>query len=506
MTHRSTRPVGMLAYAIVAVAVSTAAVPSPGLAQGFGGFRGVRSEIQLVERFDRDGNGRLDAAERRAARESLGTMGGGGFGRGGFGRFGRRGFGGRTEATSPGPRLSPGDVKAFPAAPLYDISTLRTLFLEFEAADWERELADFHDTDVEVPARITVDGRVYRDVGVHFRGASSFMMVPEGSKRSLNLSFDFVHEDQRLYGYRTLNLLNAANDPTFLRTPLYAEIARHYLPIPKTNYVRVVINGESWGVYVNVQQFNSDFTRDWFDSKAGRRWHVPGSPGGVGGMEYLGDDPDAYRPIYEIKTTDDPASWAALIGLCRVLNQTPLEKLQAALAPILDVDGALKFLALEVALVNSDGYWARASDYNIYQDGRGRFHIVPHDFNEALGGEGGGGFMMAGRGGAELDPLVGLTDASKPLRSRLLSVPALRARYLEYVRDIATRWLDWKTLDPLARQYQALIAADVEADTRKLYSAAAFRAGLDGPGGGLKNFADRRRAFLLGDRPVATRP
>ena len=44
---------------------------------------------------------------------------------------------------------------------------------------------------------------------------------------------------------------------------------------------------------------------------------------------------------------------------------------------MLDVDGVLRFLALEIALVNTDGYWTRASDYNIYQDERGRFHVHP---------------------------------------------------------------------------------------------------------------------------------
>ena len=51
---------------------------------------------------------------------------------------------------------------------------------------------------------------------------------------------------------------------------------------------------------------------------------------------------------------------------------------------MLDVDGVLRFLALENALVNTDGYWTRASDYNIYQDERGRFHVIPHDVNEAF--------------------------------------------------------------------------------------------------------------------------
>ena len=180
-----------------------------------------------------------------------------------------------------------------------------------------------------------------------------------------------MNDKQEIGGYRTLNLLNANGDPTLVRTMLYSQIAAQYLPTPRANYVRVVINGESWGVYVNAQQFNKDFTRDFFKSTHGARWKVPGSPGGRGGMEYLGEDAATYKRTYEIKSKDDPKSWAALIRMFRVLNETPPEKLEAALAPLLDVDGVLKFLALEVALVNSDGYWARASDYSIYQDEKG---------------------------------------------------------------------------------------------------------------------------------------
>ena len=83
-------------------------------------------------------------------------------------------------------------------------------------------------------------------------------------------------------------------------------------------------------------------------------------------------------------------------------------------------------------------------------------------------------------------------DASKPLRSKLLAAPALRARYLAYVRQIAAKWLDSKTVGPLAEKYQALIAAEVKADTRKLASYEAFEQGLTQ----LKNFMDQRKAYL----------
>ena len=120
-------------------------------------------------------------------------------------------------------------------------------------------------------------------------------MVPAGFKRSLNLSFDSVHPDQHVGGYNTLNLLNANGDPTFVRTVLYAEIARHYSPAPKVNFVRVVINGESWGIYLNAQQFNKDFAARRLRTTKGVRWKVPGSPRGRGGLEYLGDSVDVVQ-------------------------------------------------------------------------------------------------------------------------------------------------------------------------------------------------------------------
>lgn len=486
----------LCAIAVAIVVASTGAVRTAD-AQGFGGFGGgVSEDLELVDRFDADGNGRLDLEERNLARASVGSGQGGFNRRGGFGGFGSSVQGSR------GVEIAPDEVRIYDDESLYDESVLRTIFLEFESSDWESELAAFKDTDVEVPARVTVDGREYPDVGVHFRGASSFSMVSAGSKRSLNLSFDFVDEDQDLLGFRTLNLLNANGDPSFLRTVLYSHISREFLPTPRTNFMRVVINGENWGIYINAQQFNKDFAEDWFGSRDGARWKVPGSPGGRAGMEYIGEDIAAYKRIYDIKSKDKQESWQDMIEMFRVLNQTPLEELPDAIEPLLDVDGVLRFLALEIAMNNSDGYWARASDYSIYQEENGKFHIVAHDFNETLS-SGGGGFRGGfgggfGGGGTNLNPLSGLTDRSQPLRSRLLQVPEYQERYLGYVREIAEDWFDWDEIEPLLSDYRDLIAEDVARDTRKLYSTAEFDSSFDGSSNSLRRFLADRRAYLLG--------
>jgi hypothetical protein len=447
----------------------------------FFGFGGDDQERRIVAQFDVDGNGRLDTDERDRARESLvGTR--------------RRGAG-RLADLPPRP-LTPAQVETWPDRPLYDADILRTFFLTFENADWEAELEAFYNTDVEVPATLVVDGETYPEVGVHFRGNSSYRRVPTGYKRSLNLSLDWVHDGADIDSYQTFNLNNDHEDPSFIRAALYMHIAREYIPAPRANFVRAVINGNNWGVYTHAQQFNGDFVRDWWDTRDGARWDVPGSPRGRGGLEYFGVNPGAYRRIYEINTDDDPEAWAALIELTRILDETPLDQLEAALEPVLDIDNVLRFLALEVALVNADGYWVRASDYNLYRDVDGRFHLIPHDANETFQSESRGPGFGGRTGGVTLDPLTGLDDPSKPLRSRLLAVPALRERYLAYVQDIAVRFLDWETLGPIAARYQALIGGEVEADQRKLGSFRAFPADGTGPDS-IRTFAERRREFLL---------
>ena len=468
---------------------------------------------------DKNKDGSLDEAELADAVSKVISVGGPirlPFGPGG-------GFGGKekNEPGKPGPRVSPSEVKSYPDAGFYEPGVLRTIFIEFENKDWEPELAAFYKTDVEVPATITVDGKKYENVGVHFRGMSSFFAVPAGSKRSMNLSMDFVDDKQRLYGYKTINLLNSHDDPTYLHTVLYSHIARQHLPTPKANFVKVVINGESWGVYVNTQQFNKEFTKESFQSAKGARWKVQGSPGGQGGMNYLGEDLAAYKRIYSIKSKDDEKDWKALVDLCKILDKTPLDKLEDALKPIFDIDGALWFLALDVALINGDGYWTRASDYTIYRDPKGVFHLVPHDMNECFapamgpgmgfGGKGGKGPKEGGGAGGgspvALDPLIGLDDTRKPLRSRLLAVPSLRKKYLSFIAQIAERDLDWKNLGPVVKQYRDLIDREIELDTRKLTSLDAFRrltadeAARAEEGRGrsmsLRQFAEARREYLL---------
>ena len=175
----------------------------PGGPGGPGGMMGGPRKI--VAQFDADKDGKLNADERKAAREFLKKDGGGRKGMfGGKGPPGGFGGKGKADPPKPGPKVAPADVKAYPAAGLYDPAVLRTLFLDIPGTDWEAEMADFYHTDVELPATLNVDGKSYPNVGVHFRGMSSFFTVGAVPNMLASVGGDVLYVDSEEFDHRGL--------------------------------------------------------------------------------------------------------------------------------------------------------------------------------------------------------------------------------------------------------------------------------------------------------------
>ena len=165
---------------------------------------------------------------------------------------------------------------------LYDQTILRSMHLTFQQVDWWEQLLANRTSETDIPADLTVDGVTYEGVGVRFKGATSFSRTGDSLKKSFNISVDFTQADQRLMGYKTLNLNNSFSDATFMREVLYFTAMRKYSPVPKSSFVKLMINGGNWGVYTHVQQLNSDLVDEWFTNDNGNRWKA-GIPAGAGG-------------------------------------------------------------------------------------------------------------------------------------------------------------------------------------------------------------------------------
>src|SRR5688500_15822854 len=98
-----------------------------------GGPPFMNQELAVLEKFDKNNDDVLDAGERKAARDFIREE-----------RSNRPTprFGPRNEDQQPPEscqKVSPADVKKFEKDSFYSTAVVRSLFLEFDNADWEKE-------------------------------------------------------------------------------------------------------------------------------------------------------------------------------------------------------------------------------------------------------------------------------------------------------------------------------------------------------------------------------
>lgn len=388
---------------------------------------------------------------------------------------------------------------------LYDETVLRTFELSFSQGNYWNQLLNNFQSKTEMAADLTVDGVVYPGVGVRLKGNSSFGGTGSSLKKSFNITVDFTDPDLSLLGYESLNLNNCFLDPTFVREVLTYNVMRQYMPAPKANWIKLVINGENWGVYVNVQQVNKDFMDEWFEDDDGNRYKGEGSGGGPSQFtpfHYRGTSPANYQSSYQLKSENSANPWLDLIALCDALNNSPSGQLQTRLPPVFAVDRAIWYMALNNLFVNLDSYIGSGHNFYALQDlVHDRLSIVTWDCNESFGV-----FNQGISGPLErLDPLYRLTSTSRPMIRSMLGESRWQQRYFAHMRTAITDYWDWNVLEPMVTTYQDLIRAEVIADNKKLYTTAQFTQNVTQnvtlgrrPVPGLRPFVNSRRSYLLG--------
>lgn len=359
---------------------------------------------------------------------------------------------------------------------LYDESQIRNFHLWFSQSDYWQQLKDNYQNKIDLPAMLVVDGDTFPEVGVRFKGQTSYMMAQTSDKKSFNITMDYSIPGQDLDGYETINLNNAFEDASFMREVAYLHQIRRHIPAAKAAYVRLYINGQSWGIYPNVQQLNGDYLKEWFFSNDGTRWRADrpaGTGGGPGGgpgggwgdgtaaLNDLGPDTTEYQLYYTLKTAHKANPWVDLVHVCDVLNNTPLDNLEEAIKPVLDLDRTLWFLASEIAFSDDDSYVYKGKmDYYLYWDPEtGRITPLEFDGNSAMKSN-----------AANWSPFYNANKVNYPLLNRLLAVPSIRQRYLAHFRTLINDAMLSADFNALIDQYDALINAEVQADPKKLYT------------------------------------
>jgi len=380
---------------------------------------------------------------------------------------------------------------------LYDSSLIRTVNITFAQSNFWNLLTANYPTKTNMAATLEVDGVLYDSVGVRLRGNTSYTSTGSSQKKSFNISMDYVHPNQDLMGYKTLNFNNCAGDKSFLREVFYLHQIRKHIPAARANYIHLFLNGQDWGLYPNVQQLNKDFYEEWFLSNDGINWRADktSGPGGSWGdgtaaLNYLGADTSLYQVPYTLKSSDVPQPWDKLVMVCSTLNNSG-SNLTTTLPAVMDVDRVLWFLASEIAFTDDDSYVMKGKmDYYLYYEPEtGRMTPIEYDGNSAFQTNLATGWSA----------FYHSTNVNYPLLNKLLAVPAWRQRYLAHMRTIINESLDTTLCNAMLDNYKNQIDAEVNSDPKKIYTYNQFLSEITV----LKNFVKNRRNFLLGAAEVA---
>jgi hypothetical protein len=225
------------------------------------------------------------------------------------------------------------------------------------------------------PAKVTVNGEVFDNVGVRKKGFFGSLDV---NKPSLKIKFSEYVSGLRYQGLSRLTLNNNKSDPSHIKQCLgYAIFAGVGLVAPRCNFARVRINGVELGVFSNIESVKPRFLRRNYGSDAGNLYEGALSdfrPGWVNSFQKKNN-----------KVADDRSDIEALV--------TPVEDTASdifvAVGDDIDLDRFLTFWATEVLIAHLDGYARNTNNFYIYRDpSTGLFDFIPWGIDSIMvGGE-----------------------------------------------------------------------------------------------------------------------
>lgn len=272
---------------------------------------------------------------------------------------------------------------------LFDIDSIRTISIEFYNSNYHKILTDnwFTNSNERLPAKIEFGNEIKLDsVAIRYKGNSTFY-IPNSfglEKLPWNIDINEYVSGQKLMGSKKLKLANTMFDPTFVKEILGYSIYQKYLPAPEANYLRVELEGDYLGLYINTETVDKLFLKKHFDENDGvlfkcdpiQRYGQPG-PSGISDLSWLGADSALYHNHYELKSD---YGWKEFIHMIDVLNNDPQQ-----IESVLNVDRILWAFAVNQAISNFDTYNGfDPRNYYMYQTEDGLFQMIPWDVSESF--------------------------------------------------------------------------------------------------------------------------
>ena len=331
------------------------------------------------------------------------------------------------------------------------------------------------------PATFLANGVAYEGVRVRFRG----QWARTWPKRPFKIFFDHA---QLFEGQRTLNLNSGWRDPAFIRETLaYRVYAACGVPAPKSRMVRLHLNGQFRGLYVEVEQPDKAFLTRL--NLKGASVFKAASKSNESDERDLGAE-RSFSLHYD-QETEKAQGAGALQSFCHDLART--KDTPSFFAERVDLERYINYLAATILIQHWD---CLNKNHFLVYDGRvsKKWFVVPWDLDRTFGDHWHGSFNYA-----QLPILLGTQPLPGPtgwnrLEARFFSEPTLQSRLLKRLAELLEKEFTTEKLFPILDRLETDIAAEATLDRARWPSPTSdLHTGI----ADVKNYIKHRRAYLL---------
>ena len=377
---------------------------------------------------------------------------------------------------------------------LFDTDEIIDIDIQMDEDTWNEMLANAS-AEEYYSCDVVINGQRVNNVAIRPKGntsLSSIAMDPDTDRFSLKLEFDHFVDGQTCFGLDKLILNNNYADATNMKEAIIYDMFQSVdADASLSNYAKISVNGEYWGVYLALEGVEQSFMLRNFGTQDGELYKPEsmgmgggarssksassssssggqGGPGGfsMGGgganLNYSDDDLDSYSTIWDGQITDTSKAdhRRVVTALENISEGTDLEK-------YLDVDNILKYMAVHTFAVNLDSLSGNMShNYYLYEYD-GKLNIFPWDYNLALGG-----FSMGNSGGASgvINDAIDTPFSGTKFFDALLSNEEYLARYHAYLQQLVDEYVNGGAFDETYNRIRSQIDELVETDPTAFYS------------------------------------
>ena len=349
-----------------------------------------------------------------------------------------------------------------PCPDLYNPNRLPTFELTFSPAEWTSlQSACSAGSPAYHPVAFSYGDETV-DAQVRLKGNWSWNC----DKMQFIVSFNEEDAAARFHGVRKIMLDAPWYDHTVLHERLaFPLFEARGLPYSCANNARLVVNGEYYGLYANLERVDHEY------------------------LERNFEDPDGnlYQGGTELKTNEDVADTSNLLALQQARTVEAIDAL-------VDLDQAVAEWAMEAMIPAMDNYWAGVEiNYYLYDHPSQGFVYLPYDLDISFGDSAYSDGSLVWPDTLTADPLTWEHPGwqKEALVETVLADPAWCRRFVEELA-LARAVYDPAALVDQVETWDAQIADALVADIHKTFSDARHDAAV----ASLKQFFGDRAEFI----------